>query len=224
MNNLKIAIPLKTNSTRVENKNLRPFHGDNSLFDVKAKQLLDVFNPEDIYVSSENPLAKPIVEKYGFNFHLRDKHLTKNETAWCDVVRNIVDCIPNKSCDVLWCQVTQPMFNEFREIVDVYKTMGDEFDSLCVVQRMSHHLIDEHGNPINFNFGYWHKISQDLPKLYQVTWASFIMRRSLLNEVPYQIGKHPYLYNTDAPLVDIDTPKEFKMAQLIYDAWVNKRI
>ena len=36
MKNLKVIIPLKTNSTRVKSKNLRPFYNNQSLFDVKA--------------------------------------------------------------------------------------------------------------------------------------------------------------------------------------------
>ena len=40
MRKIKIVIPLKTNSERVPNKNLRTFIGEDSLFDVKAKQLI----------------------------------------------------------------------------------------------------------------------------------------------------------------------------------------
>ena len=43
MKKIKVAIPLKTNSERVPNKNLRPFYKNESLFDIKAKQLLKVF-------------------------------------------------------------------------------------------------------------------------------------------------------------------------------------
>ena len=38
MNNLKVVIPLKTNSERIPNKNLRPFVNKMSLFDIKAQQ------------------------------------------------------------------------------------------------------------------------------------------------------------------------------------------
>lgn len=50
MKNIKVAIPLKTNSERIPNKNLRPFCNGESLFDIKAKQLLKVFALEDVYV------------------------------------------------------------------------------------------------------------------------------------------------------------------------------
>ena len=66
--NIKVAIPLKTNSERIENKNLRSFVGADSLFDIKAKQLLKVFKPHDIYVSSENPIVGEIIKRYGFYY------------------------------------------------------------------------------------------------------------------------------------------------------------
>ena len=50
---MKIIIPLQTCSTRILNKNLRDFVNGESLFDVKAKQLLRVFDPKKIFVSSE---------------------------------------------------------------------------------------------------------------------------------------------------------------------------
>ena len=217
MKKIKIVIPLKTNSERVPNKNLREFYNGKSLFDVKAQQLLKVFNPEDILVSSENPAVKDLTDKYGFNFHLRDIELTKSTAKENQIVKTLTDALDDKECDVMWVQVTQPLFNEFKEILNIWNTIDHEkYDSLAVVKKQRHHLLDEKGNPVNFNFGYWHKISQDLPALYEVTWSAFIMSRAMLNQAYYQIGRNPYLYVTDAPLVDIDNLSDFEIASLLY--------
>ena len=214
--NLKVAIPLKTNSERIENKNLRKFSGTSSLFDVKAKQLLSVFDPGDVYVSSENPEVENIVKQYGFNFHLRDLALTKSTAKENQIVKGITDAIPGKP-DIMWVQVTQPLFDEFQNIVDIWRGLDTSYDSLAVVKRIRHHILDEKANPVNFNFGYWHKISQDLPSLYEVTWSAFIMRREMLEQAYYQIGRKPYLYQTDSCLVDINDPIEFEVASILYD-------
>lgn len=134
MKKIKVAIPLKTNSERVPNKNLRPFYKNESLFDIKAKQLLKVFAPEDIYVSSENPDVEKIVKKYGFNFHLRDIELTKSTAKENQIVKAITDAIDGKT-DIMWCQVTQPLFNEFRQIVDIWNNIDEKYDSLAVVKK-----------------------------------------------------------------------------------------
>lgn len=214
--NIKVAIPLKTNSERIENKNLRPFVDNKSLFDIKAEQLLKVFNPEDVYVSSENPDVEKIVKKYGFNFHLRDIALTQIDARENQIVKTITDAIEDKTCDVMWVQVTQPLFNEFQEIIKIWKNLDNAYDSLAVVKKISHHILDANGNPVNFNFGYWHKVSQDLPKLYEVTWSAFIMRREMLNEAYYQIGRNPFLYKTNSSLIDINNLVEFEVAQILY--------
>lgn len=221
MNNLKVVIPLKTNSERVKNKNLRPFVDGKSLFDIKAQQLLKVFDPEDVYVSSENPQVEKIVKKYGFIFSLRDVALTKRNAKENQIVSAIVNAIPGKP-DIMWCQVTQPLFNEFQELFDVYKNLDSKYDSIAVVKRISHHILDERANPVNFNFGYWHKISQDLPKLYEVAWAAFIMRREMLEQAWYQIGRTPYLYETVKPLIDINTMQEFEVATVLYRYYMQK--
>ncbi len=221
MHNLKVIIPLKTNSERIKNKNLRPFLEGKSLFDIKAKQLLTVFSPEDIYCSSENPEVEKIVKSYGFNFHLRDIALTGKNTRENQLVKTIVDTIPGKP-DIMWCQVTQPLFNDFAGLLDVYNNLDEKYDSICVVKKQRHHLLDDKGNPVNFNFGYWHKISQDLPKLFEVAWAAFIMKRDMLEQAWYQIGRNPYLYETKNPLVDIDEEQDFEVASLLYKHYIGE--
>ena len=223
MNKLKIAIPLKTNSTRVHNKNLRPFVGEDSLFDIKAKQLLKVFNPNDIYVSCEDVNVKPHVEKYGFNFLLRDMDLTPNSAPWSDVIKDIVTKIDDTS-DIMWVQVTQPLFNDFKGVLNKWNEIYNDYDSLTVVQKLRHHILNEYGMPVNFNFGYWHKISQELPSYYFVTWACFCMKREMLKQCYYNIGRNSYLYDTDINLVDIDTEDDFELASLIYKHNLDKNI
>lgn len=215
MRNLKVAIPLKTNSERVPNKNLRPFIGENSLFDIKAQQLLKHFSPQDVWVSSENPEVEKETKKYGFNFHLRDISLTLSSAKENQIVKTIVEAIPGKP-DIMWCQVTQPLFNEFSELLKVYDNLAPEYDSIAVVKRISHHILDANGNPVNFNFGYWHKISQHLPKLFEVTWSAFIMRREMLEQAWYQIGRNPYLFETSKQLLDINDMQEFEAASALY--------
>lgn len=216
MNDIKIAIPLKTNSLRVPNKNLKPFYGNLSLFDIKIRQLLDVFSANDIYVSSEDPHVGELCDKYGANFLQRDISLTPNEAPWTDVVRDVVGNLPPNS-DVMWVQVTQPLFNDFGGVIRKWNDVYDDVDSLAVVRRISHHVLDERAHPVNFEFGYWHKISQDLPTLYEVTWACFCMKRDMVDATGYQIGRRPFMYETDAHLVDIDAEQDFEVAGILYD-------
>ena len=185
--------------------------------------MLQVFKPEDVYVSSENPNIEKIIKKYDFNFHLRDVSLTVKSARETQIVKSITDAIKDKTSDIMWVQVTQPLFKEFDKILKVWETADNSYDSLAVVKKVSHHILDKNGNPVNFNFGYWHKVSQDLPELYEVTWSAFIMKREMLNEAYYQIGRNPYLYVTESPLIDINNMVEFEAAQILYKYYSEKR-
>lgn len=218
---IKVAIPLKTNSERVPNKNLRPFYNGKSLFDIKAEQLLKVFEGSDVYVSSENPIVGDLCRNYGFNFHLRDESLTKSTAKETQIVRAVTAPIP-KEYDVMWVQVTQPLFEDFEAIKTKWEELDNSYDSLTVVKRINHHLLDEKGNPVNFNFGYWSKISQDLPIMYEATWAASIMKREMLEEAFYQIGRKPYLFDEKFPMLDINTMEDFEIAQILYEKYKGK--
>lgn len=220
MSSIKVAIPLKTNSERVQNKNLRPFVDGLNLFDVKIKQLLRTFSPSDIYVSSEDVKVGEISCRYGVNFLLRDISLTPNSAPWTDVVHDIVGNIPEGN-DIMWVQVTQPLFEDFGLVLSKWEEIKGQYDSLAVVKRIRHHILDERAHPLNFEFGYWHKISQELPKLYELTWACFCMNRIMVDATGYQLGRKPYLFETEAPLVDIDSPLDFEMAGILYRHYHN---
>ena len=214
---MKIIIPLQTCSTRIPLKNIRPFYRDDSLFDIKAKQILEFESAHNVYVSSEDELkVKPLCEKYGFNFMLRDAALTGNKIYQPDLVKALTDPLPGDD-DIMWIQVTSPLFNQFKEALTKWQEVRHNYDSLAAVKPFKGHLLDEKGNPSNYNFGYWHKVSQDLPKLYTVLWSLFILKRETVNRFNYHIGVNPYLFITDTMVVDIDYHEDFELARMIYD-------
>lgn len=212
---MKIIIPLQTCSTRIPQKNIRPFYGDDSLFDIKSKQILEFEQPENVYVSSENPDVEKLCAKYGFNFMLRDKALTGNKVFQPDLVKALTDPIPGDD-DIMWIQVTSPLFHHFEQALEEWKQVRDQYDSLVAVKPFKGHLLDEKGNPVNYAFGYWHKVSQDLPKQYSVLWSLFILKRETVKRYQYHIGVNPYLFETDTTVVDIDYDEDFELAQIIY--------
>ena len=88
-------------------------------------------------------------------------------------------------------------------------------DSLLVVREVKH-IISDNNIPVNFNFGYWHKVSQGISKLYEVAWSFFIIKRQVFNECKYHIGYNPYKYISNFLNVDIDTEEDFKKSQEAY--------
>lgn len=213
---MKVVIPLQTCSTRVKMKNIRDFHNGLSLFDIKVRQLINAgINKNDIYVSSESKIVGDICNNKGINFIIRDESLTGNEVKQPDLINGILKDIP--PCDeIMWVQVTSPLFNEFKSVLNKWKEINKDHDSLVSVKKFRGHLLDNTGNPLNYSFGHWHKVSQKLPSWYEVLWSCFILKREVMEKVGYHIGVEPYLYESNATMVDIDTPEDFELASQIY--------
>lgn len=212
---MKIVIPLQTCSSRIKHKNIRPFYEDDSLFDIKAKQILAFEKPENVYVSSENIIVKDLCDKYGFNFMLRDPALCGNEVYQPDLIKALTDPVPGDD-DIAWIQVTSPLFNEFIRAIKEWEQVRNQHDSLVAVKRFKGHLLDDKANPVNYAFGYWHKVSQKLPPLYTVLWSLFILKREAVKKFQYHIGVNPYLFVTESMVIDIDYEEDFELAQIVY--------
>ncbi len=213
-----VLIPAQCQSTRVPLKNIRPFFNNDSLLSLKLKQLLKIFEPNKIFVSSEDLRVKKICEEFKVNYLSRDMNLTGNSVLQADLIGDILNKIPNDDEDIMWVQVTQPLFNEFKVMIDTWNDKkNQEYDGIVAVKTVRHHMVSEGGIPINFNFGCWHKVSQKLPKVYEILWSAFIQKRSSINITKYHIGMNPYYMAFDhVKTVDIDTMEDFELAQIIY--------
>lgn len=219
MNNIKVLIPVQLASTRVKLKNIRPFYNEKSLFDIKAEQILTSgIEPENVYVSSESIEVNKLCQKYRFNFIKRPIELTGNSIRQPDLIHHFLTNIPNDNDDILWVQVTNPLFDKFGAIIESWDSVKEKgFDSIVAVKTIRHHLLTEKGIPLNFNFGYWHMVSQNLPKIYEILWSAFLLKRSTIEMAKYHIGIKPfYMPFDDIYTVDIDTESDFELASLIY--------
>jgi N-acylneuraminate cytidylyltransferase len=220
---MKAIIPVKSSSSRVENKNWRPFFGEFSLTEIKIRQLLPFLDKKDIYMSCENIAKKSLADAYGIQFLLRDPLLCQDQTSWADVVTQIVEATPfDEQEEVLWVEVVNPLFSNFGDMLQVWKENKHRHDSLLAVSTMKKYLLDSSGKPVNFQFGRWHTISQQLPTYY--AWDSMnIMKKRDILYYHYPIGNTPYLYAIDGQTIDIDTLQEFELAQKLF-AQVYERI
>lgn len=220
---MKAIIPAKCNSTRVPNKNWRPFHKNVSLVELKIIQLINAgMLSSDINVFCEQEIHREKVEILGAKFILRDFETTQDDMHWSDVVTNLVS---NLDCDdeesIAWIQTPTPLFDSqnIKKVFDKWDEIlvGSENDSLITVKPFNKFILNEKGKPVNFNFGRWHEWSQDLPKWYILEGPVNIMKKKTYLRCNYHIGERPYLYEIPMSSIDIDDMGEFEMAQKIYD-------
>lgn len=209
---MKFIIPAKTGSERCKDKNWRPFWGDFSLVDVLINKLLRVAAAEDIWVSTNeiNPLP-------GVQNIQRPDHLAHNSTPMSEVVRWHAENIPGDD-DIAWCQVINPLFDEYPQAIQAWHDADEEgFDSLSVIYPISGYVLDSHHQPQGFGFGAFQCPTQELPPHYRYPCTlNFATRETAL--------KHGYIgpgcawYEASGPFIDIKTDEDFEAAQVLYAA------
>ena len=212
---MKAVILGKAGSTRVKYKNYRPFYGERSLTDILLEKLTRVMKNEDIYLSCEDEQFRSFAEKWGIQFILRDSEFTKLATNTVEVVRNVCKDVPGDD-DILYCSCMDPLFDSYEEIFKIWQIKKKEHDSLNVVYPIKNYFLDQNHNPIGFGFGYWHKYSQYIPPIYQISWATEILTRKSISTCGYMVGENPYWYDAYNPTIDIDTERDWELAQVLY--------
>jgi CMP-N-acetylneuraminic acid synthetase len=214
---MKIIIPVKSQSERIINKNFRPFYKNMSLTDILVEKLLKIVNSRDIYISCDDTSIMEMCKSYEINFVKRDKVLIHNETPMSKVITEVVDSIPGDD-DIMWCLVTDPLFNSYRACIEKWRSLDKKkYDSLCVVYNLTEYILDSDFKPINFGLGENHVPTQNLKKMYLLNNTLFIIQRESLFKNQYYIGEKPYWFIPDNFSIDIDTEQDFKAAQILYE-------
>ena len=220
MRNIAI-VPVKKISERVESKNFREFYNGKSLFELLLEKLLDSKSFDDIYVSSNSKNLKKNLEKQGIKFIFRPDEFCNNDVPWSDVIAHVVENLPEPDdTNIAWCHTTSPTFNRYEEALKRYINQKKQSlnDGLIAVLKSSDFIISEKLQPLNYNWGPWHKYSQFLEKFYYISGALFITSKKNMLENRYVISKNPYLFEvTDYEAIDIDSEYDFELAKILME-------
>jgi len=214
---LQIWIPAQGASQRIPDKNFRPFHEGESLLEIAIRKLLKVTLGSNLFVSSESPLAAAICEDLGVNFIKRDGVLLGNKIKQKDLFDHFIDNTP-ESKYVGWIQVTDPLFFEYSEFFS-YQPIPDEV--YVVATEIKKHAFFR-GYPVNFNFGDWHPVTQDIEPIIVPRWSAFFAQRATFCRFKYHFGKYNNFYIANDEFVDIDYEGDFQLAQRLYQLSIEK--
>lgn len=226
---MKFIIPAKTGSTRCKYKNWRSFHGNQSLVDVLIEKLLRVADAEDVFLSvndglmlTDTPTQRLIPKtRFGIGGFVRPDRLAKNDTPMSEVVRWHAENIPGDD-DIAWCQVTNPLFDEYEKVLGYWggaKSCGR--DSLSVIYQINGYVLDGHYEPQGFGFGAFQLPTQDIPPQYRWPCTLNIATRQTALTHGY-IGPGCEWHEASGPFIDIKTEADFEAAQVLYAAKMEK--
>lgn len=214
---MKAVIPAKVGSSRVPNKNFRKFYKDKSIVDILAEKLLKILPSQNIYISSNDINISNIANKLGVNFHHRCEYLTLNSTPMDEVVRGICMDILENDREIMYCQPTEPLFDEYDKCIEIWKGLDkSKYDSLSVCYPVKRFMLDQNHKPIGFGFGPWHNCSQDLPQMYQLNFTLGILTREWIQKCGYHVGGKPYWYESHEFCIDIDDMNDWELAKMAY--------
>jgi CMP-N-acetylneuraminic acid synthetase len=215
------VIPIKLKSDRVSSKNFREFINGKSLTDLLIQKLKDSKYISKIYISSNAIEYKKYFEDLGCEFLERNDKYCDNNLSWSDVIFEVVNSIPeDDTSHICWCHTTSPLFDNFDEAIKQYykSIINNNYNGLITVIKSSDFIITEKKQPLNYAWGPWHKYSQNLDKIYKITGALFIAKKSQMLKNRYVISTNPKFYEV-SPLeaVDVDTTFDFELAKILYN-------
>ena len=138
---------------------------------------------------------------------------------WSDVIFEVISSIPESNgVDIGWCHTTSPLFNKYDDAIENYfkSIKSEETNGLITVTNLNEFIISEKKQPLNYSWGPWHRYSQDLEKLFKITGALFIARKSEFLKNRYVISTNPKLYQVSSiESIDIDNEFDFELAKIL---------
>ena len=213
------VIPVRAGSTRVKNKNIKPFAGS-SLLEIKINQLKRVKEINKIIVSSDSDAMLEIAKKNGVIPKKRpDEYCDEKSKTFNEVVRFIAENEVDTDT-MIWAPCVCPLVKEdkFIEGIELYKKIckGElDADSVITAMLTKEYLFDEKG-PVNFSIEH-HVPSQKLPNWHTITNGFFIAKTADMARWSFVYGPKPYLCEINKfEAIDIDDEYDFAMAEFMY--------
>ena len=214
MTNSVIAmVPVRAGSTRVPNKNIRPF-GDTNLITLKLKVLKKIVGITQIVVSTDCKISAEIAHKEDVKVQWRNDYYAgseiTNDLHWLHIAETTPGDI------VFFAHVTNPLLRvaSMQAALNSFLTL-DKHDSVNSVSAVKHFLWRD-GKPINYDVDVTPK-SQDLPDIVSLNFAINIIERQNMIKRKNLVGYMPKFFELDkVEALDVDDFVDFKIAELMY--------
>lgn len=218
-----VVIPARGGSKGIPNKNIKVLQ-NKPLIEFTIDAALEVFNLEDIIISTDSEEIKTLVEKRGGHVpFLRPSHLATDSASTRDVLLHALEWMEeigqNKDTIVL-LQPTSP-FRHSQHIRDAIEIFDQGIDMVVSVRESKanpyFNLFEEN------NLGYLAQSKphhatrrQDLPKVWEYNGAIYVInKQSLLSKNINEFERVLKYVMDDVSSIDIDTPLDWEIAKMI---------
>jgi CMP-N-acetylneuraminic acid synthetase len=212
-------LPMKGNSERVPNKNLKDICG-RPLYHRILNTLLNSKYIDEIVINTDGELIKEDLEnnyKGKVTVHMRPDDIIGDFVSMNKIIEYDID---NIEADLyIQTHSTNPLLQS--ETIDgaIEKMLNkrEEYDSIFSVTKVQTRLYDEKGKPFNHNPQELIR-TQDLPPLFEENSSFFIFTRQSFKESGgKRIGVKAQMFEMDkVEAIDIDQIQDFIIAESLY--------
>jgi CMP-N-acetylneuraminic acid synthetase len=215
---IKVLVPMKKNSERVPNKNMRLFNGK-PLYHWVVKTVLDSPYVSEVIINTD---SEDIKNDALINFE-RVRIIDRAESIQGDFVSmNAVieyDLKNSEGEHFMQTHSTNPLLktSTINKAIETYFNNLEKHDSVFGVTMHQTRLYWEDGSPVNHNPNELLR-TQDLPPLFEENSNFYLFsKETFLGNDKKRIGKKPKMVAVDKlEAVDIDNMEDFIIAELLH--------
>jgi CMP-N,N'-diacetyllegionaminic acid synthase len=218
-----VVIPARGGSKGVPNKNIKLLNGK-PLIQYTIEAAREVFNDDQILVSTDSSKIKNVVERLGLEVpFLRPDELATDNSGTNEVLLHALDFVEGKGYRpsvLILLQPTSP-FRKAEHIKEALNEYDDSMDMLVSVKETSanpYYVLREENE-----LGYLEKSKegsftrrQDCPKVWELNGAIYIINVNSMKSGSLSTFKRVKKYIMDEESsIDIDTTLDFKWAEFL---------
>jgi CMP-N-acetylneuraminic acid synthetase len=210
---IKAVVPVKLNSERCFQKNVRPFsQKEGSLLDILINKLKELPKLDEIIINTESDEIIEIAKKHGVGFHKRPEELSTGETEPKELAHYIAE---NTEADYIFlAHTTNPFVTVEKMNVALELDRWKDHDSINSALQLGKHiwharepLYDTENRPN----------TQKIKNIIALDYSFNLIARETMLERSDFIGKNPaFIILDEKESFDIDTETDFEIAQLLY--------
>lgn len=216
---IKALLPMKGNSERVKNKNMRDFNGM-PLYHAVMKSLLASKYIECVVINTDSPIiAQNAKENFGEKVRIIERpiEIQGDFVSMNDIINYDLNLLDGEY--FMQTHSTNPLLKTEtidKAIEGFFNTLPQN-DSVFSVTKMQTRFYDKNAKPINHNPQELLR-TQDLEPMYEENSNFFIFsKNSFKNAGNKRIGLKPKIFEMNKlEAVDIDEPEDFVLAELLY--------
>lgn len=211
-------IPIKMESKRIPQKNIKPFFDGTPLMSFIQQACLGSGVIDETYIyCSDDAVVSYVLP--GVKYLKRPEFLDGDDINANDFIREFMKSV---DADIYVNAHTTSPFAKPSTIAElVNKVASGEFDSAFCAESLRTFMW-ENGKPINFDPDHFPR-TQDLPQIYGETSIAYVFTKESFLKHNRRLGSKPYIKEVGRiEAMDIDYPEDFEMANAIYKEIIKK--